>query len=594
MRSVLSTSRKKDSIMDRYTIDLNDRAQKMKLDPVIGRDRDITKITSVLLKRKKKNVLLVGEPGIGKTAIIEELANQIAKEESHPDLFGKTVRMLDTVGILGGTAERGEYETRVTELISELVEDNNTILMIDEIHTLVASHDSVSKSNSGNTKNSIVDMLKPALARGDICCIGATTSDEYMKYFAKDAAFERRFQVIRLEEPTLDEMLSILQTVKPIYEEYHGVDITDDAIEACVDLASRFLYYRNFPDKGIDLMDEACSCGVMKYSKTGELSDKVVTKHNIQDVIKKMLSIPTDHSFESDLEIIKKTESNLKKQIVGQDEAIQTIVNTLKRFQCGFYNKKRPIASLMFAGPTGTGKTEVAKLLGLHYFGSENSVIRIDMSEFQEPFSVASLIGPPPGYVGFEEGGILTNKIKQNPYTVVLFDEIEKAHYKVFDILLQILEEGSLTDSMGRRYSFSNSIVIMTSNIGFTHSKHTSLGFKTDDITCLYDRSIFLEQLKHTFRPEFLNRIDNIIPFNYLTESNIREIANNLMKSHKRNILKEKGVYIEITNKTKEKIYTEGFSETYGARPLNRAIVKYIIDPVSEVILKGKSSIIKV
>jgi len=586
---------KNESILEKYTVNLNERASKKKIDPVIGRDKELSKLTSILLKRRKNNPLLIGEAGVGKTAIVEDLARQIQDKTCHHDLYDKTVLMLDTVGIVGGTSERGEYETRITSLIEEIIDHGNVILLIDEIHSLVTQNNS-SKSSAA-TQNTLVDMLKPGLARGEISCIGATTFDEYIKYFVKDMAFERRFQIVKVDEPDRSTNLKILNTLKPVYEEYHKCEITDEACVTCVDLSIKYLYYRFFPDKAIDILDEACSKVVLNCLKDKHIS-RVVTSNDIYDVVSIMTGIPLNNEYDDDYRKILKTEKYMKDRLIGQNHAISVVINTIKRFSCGFGDEKRPVASFMFVGPTGTGKTEMVNLLGNKYYANDKSIIRFDMSEYQEANTLSALIGSPPGYIGFEEGGLLTNKIKKNPYSIVLFDEIEKAHFKIYDILLQIIEDGILTDNYGRTFSFKNAIIVMTSNIGYSHTNKQSLGFDLPTTNNgVRDQKHLMQELKNTFRPEFLNRIDNIVMFEYLSVNHIKKIADSMISESKKDILNKHGIYIEIKKETLYKIYASGMDCAYGARPLKRAINEHILDVVSTLILEeniSSSSIVKI
>ena len=476
------------SYIDKFTINLNEKAKNNKIDPVFGRDKELKKMTSILLRRRKNNVVILGEPGVGKTALAEDLALKIVTNKAHDELHDKTLLLLDIVSIMSGTQERGALEKNITEFLKEIEGREDIILMIDEIHMLNSSSYNVGGNKDGGNLN-LANILKPGLSRGDIKCIGATTYYEYVKYFSTDKALSRRFQPLFLEEPTKEETIKI-----------------------------------------------------------------------------------------NNLEI------KLKENIIGQNEVIDILTQSIKRYTCGFYGKNRPIVSMMFIGPTGTGKTEVVNLLREHYFGSRKNIIRFDMSEYQDENSVSKLIGAPPGFVGYTEGGALTNQIKNNPFSVVLFDEFEKAHYKVYDLLLQILEEGNLTDSYGKTYSFQNAIIIMTSNVGFTHKKQTTMGYMSD-IECTYNKDNLFYELEHIFRPEFLNRIDNIIPFEYLTEENIIEIADNLIINTISNIKQTKNVSVTINEKIKEEIYTQGMSTNYGARPLRSAILSHIIDPVAEKLL---------
>lgn len=577
-----------ESVLEQYTINLNEKAKNDTLDPVFGRKKEITKITSVLLKRTKNNPLLLGLPGVGKTAIAEELARSIVNETCHNDLLDKQILLLDTVGLIAGTSERGKMEERVTSLMADLQERDDIILMIDEIHMLVSD----TSGNSKNSKNSlnIANMFKPGLARGLFHCIGATTFTEYAKYLCNDKAFERRFQPITIVEPTITETIEILYLLKHKYEDYHGCVISDDAIVGCVNLANRFLPYRNFPDKAIDLLDESCS--KMKIDlKNNKRNNNRISLYDVEEVMKQIIDVPL--RLENEDNRIMMLEMNMKKNIVGQDTAIDTIVKTIKRHVCGFYNKNRPIASMMFLGPTGTGKTETVNLLADYYFGSrEKNIIRFDMSEYMEAHTVSSLIGPPPGYVGYEEGGRLTNAIKYNPYSIVLFDEIEKANYKIYDTLLQILEDGIVTDGMNNTYSFKNAIVIFTSNIGFTHGKSQSLGFSTNEpIECTYNIQNIFEEMKYTFKPEFLNRLDTILPFDYLSEDSIKTISSKMIEEFINDIYKRKQIHVLVTDETRAKIYQCGTHLNYGARPLRNSITKLIIDPVCERILENEDGL---
>jgi ATP-dependent Clp protease ATP-binding subunit ClpC len=577
-----------ESVLEQYTINLNEKAKNDTLDPVFGRKKEITKITSVLLRRTKNNPLLLGLPGVGKTAIAEELARSIVNETCHNDLLDKQILLLDTVGLIAGTSERGKMEERVTSLMADLQDRDDIILMIDEIHMLVSD-------TSGNSKNSksslnIANMFKPGLARGLFHCIGATTFTEYAKYLCNDKAFERRFQPITIVEPTVTDTIEILYLLKHKYEEYHGCVISDDAIVGCVNLANRFLPYRNFPDKAIDLLDESCS--KMKIDlKNNKRNNNIITLYDVEEVMKQIIDVPL--RLENEDNRIMMLEMKMRKNIVGQDTAIDTIVKTIKRHVCGFYNKNRPIASMMFLGPTGTGKTETVNLLADYYFGSrEKNIIRFDMSEYMEAHTVSSLIGPPPGYVGYEEGGRLTNAIKYNPYSIVLFDEIEKANYKIYDTLLQILEDGIVTDGMNNTYSFKNTIVIFTSNIGFTHRKSQSLGFSTNEpIECTYNIKNIFEEMKYTFKPEFLNRLDTILPFDYLSEDSIKTISSRMIEEFINDIYKRKQIHVLVTDETRAKIYQCGTHLNYGARPLRNSITKLIIDPVCERILEDEDNL---
>lgn len=585
MRVLSKTYFASKSLLDDYTINLNDKAKKNKLDPVIGRTKELSSITSVLLKRTKNNPLLLGLPGVGKTAIAEELARSIVNKTCHDDLKDKEVLLLDTVGLVAGTMERGSIEDRMMKFIEELSQRQNIILMIDEIHTLVTSTNSSNNKSKESSQINISNMLKPGLARGLFHCIGATTYSEYSKYLCNDKAFERRFRPIYIEEPSMDDTLNILNMIKENYEEYHTCTISNEAIDSCVTLSYRFLPYRNFPDKSIDLLDESCSRVNIEYHKNLR-DNKHVDSKDVENVIQQIINIPL--SIENEDVRIKNLEKGMKK-IIGQDHVVASVLSTIKRFTCGFYDMNRPIASLMFVGPTGTGKTEIVNILAQSYFGSKQSILRFDMSEYMEPHTVASLIGAPPGYVGYDDGGKLLNLVKNNPYSVILFDEIEKAHYKIYDLLLQILEDGHLTNSTGTKVSFKNNIIVMTSNVGYTkqHPAH-SLGFQIqDDVTikCSYNKQTILEELKYTFRPELLNRIDNILVFEHLDKQHIIKIANEMIEKCIRNIFMEKNINVLLTNETREKIYETGLNTNYGARPLRNSINKHILNKVSEQIL---------
>lgn len=571
------------SILETFTINLNEKAKENKLDPVIGRSKELYKLSSVLLKRTKNNPILLGRPGVGKTAIVEELARSIVNETCHHELFDKQILLLDIVSLVSGTSERGSLEERTSMFLKEIEGRDDIILMIDEIHTIVGSDSTSSKSIQSSLN--IANMFKPGLSRGLIHCIGATTYDEYAKYFLRDKALDRRFQPVNILEPSISETRDILTVLKPKYEAFHSCLVEDDTIDSCLTLSERFLPYRNFPDKAIDLLDEACSKKNID-KKRNYTTDNIVRPIDIQYVIQQIMNSPL--MFDTDEKKMEMLESFLKTKIIGQDTTIDTIIKTLKRHVCGFYNKKRPIASMMFLGPTGTGKTETVNLIADHYYGSrDQNIIRFDMSEYMESNTVASLIGAPPGYVGYSEGGKLTNAIKRNPYSIVLFDEIEKAHPSIFNILLQIIEDGILTDNTGNTFSFRNSIIVMTSNIGFTHAQKQTMGFQTSDtrIQCAYNKDTIHTELKYTFKPEFLNRIDLISTFDYLKKEDIIKITNNLINETIQNIYNEKRIQVLVSNETRNKIYEYGSSLSYGARPLRKGINNLILDPVAEIIL---------
>ena len=572
------------SILEQYTINLNEKAKLNQIDPVIGRSKELRNISSILLKRTKNNALLLGLPGVGKTAIAEELARSIVNKSCHYDLFDKEVLILDIVGIMGGTKERGQMETRVTGLIKEIIEKENVILMIDEIHMIVSKGDGSSRTNSNSLD--IANMLKPGLARGAFHCIGATTFDEYVKFFSRDKALDRRFQQVVIREPSPTDTLEILKEIKYKYEEFHKCEISLESLESCVFLAERFISYRNFPDKAIDLLDEACSKLNIDERKHAR-DNRVLSKSDVEDIVIQFINAPL--RLDNQVDKLITVEKKLKSKIVGQDMVIDSLIKTLKRHICGFYHSNRPIASMLLLGPTGTGKTETVNLLAEYYFGSRENIIRFDMSEFMEENTISTLIGSPPGYIGYEDGGKLTNAVKRNPYSIVLFDEIEKAHPRIYDILLQITEDGILSDNFGNTFCFKNTIIILTSNIGFTHRKKATLGFDTfsdTTVQCTYNIKDLMDELKHTFRPEFLNRLDNILPFDYLDPDQIKIISDKMIDDFIQTIFNERRIYVLITNETRQNIYTTGLDSNYGARPLRTALIKILINPLSEKILR--------
>lgn len=574
------------SFLDTYTINLNERAKNNELYPIYGREKELQRLTAIMIKRTKNNPIILGEAGVGKTAIVEELARSIVNKTCHSDLSDLEIRMLDLAAIVAGCKERGELETRMTDLVKELSDNKNTVIMIDEIHTL--SIGETAKSSLENANGIISNILKPSLARGAFACIGATTFDEYTQYFSKDKALDRRFQPIVLREPSKGETIDILKCVKPQYETYHSCTILDEALEECVTLGDKFLFYRHFPDKAIDLLDEACSKVKIEVHNK-KRADNVVSKKDVVNVIQQIMNVPLKMS--TDMERVKVFDKCMKQSFFGQEAAVKTVVDTLKRHLCGFHNKNRPIASMMFVGPPGTGKTHLVNVLAESFYDSkERSVIRLDMSEFMTSHSISTLIGAPPGYAGYEEKGILTNKIKRNPYSIVLFDEIEKAHPNIFNLLLQIIEDGILTDGTGNTYSFKNSIIIMTSNVGFTNTNTETLGFSLDKDErprCVYNRDNLMQELKYTFKPEFLNRIDCIVPFDYLSSETIRNIANKMINDAISLIYLKVGCQPVVSNSTRERIIEIGTTKHLGARPLRNAVNKYIIDPVSEKILES-------
>lgn len=574
------------SVLESLTINLNKKAKDNKLDPVIGRSNELSRLTSILLKRTKNNPILLGSAGVGKTAIVEELARSIVNETCHHDLLDKQILLLDTVGLLSGTQERGSLEYKATQLLKEIDEREDIILMIDEIHMIV-SHSNISARGEGNSLN-IANMFKPGLSRGKIRCIGATTLDEYQKFFLNDKALDRRFQPIMVNEPSMEDTRQILMTLKSNYEEYHCCEIHEESIDRSLELSDRYLHYRQFPDKAIDVIDEACSKLNIQY-RLDNRKDKILRANDIDLVMEQIITSPL--KLDGDENKLFHLEEALKENIIGQDETIDTIMNTLKRHVCGFYNPKRPLASMLFMGPTGTGKTETVNLIADHYYGSrEKNIIRFDMSEYMEDHSISTLIGSPPGYIGYSEGGELTNAIKRNPYSIVLFDEIEKAHPKIFNLLLQIMEDGILSDNNGKTFSFRNAVVIMTSNIGFTHKARSQLGFnESTNIQCCYNRDNALNELKYTFRPEFLNRIDLISIFEYLSSDSIRTITKKMIDDTIQEIYNTKEIQVFVTNETRELLYSYGEDSSYGARPIRKGITELIINPISEMILKDEN-----
>jgi len=504
---------------------INDKIRnKRRVDRAHGRKKELDRLTQIILRRTKSNPILLGEAGVGKTAIVEELAHMIEDKTAHHELHDYEIFELDMNALVAGTKQRGDYEERVQQVIEELQEENtNKIVLIDEIHNITNG----TKSGDGSNATNISELLKPALARGKLKCIGATTYDEYMKYFVKDAALERRFMPLEIEEPDVEGTIQILHSIKHYYEEYHKCKYTDDAVKECVTIAKRYIHYRNFPDKAIDLLDELGSHNALLISQNMKLKDAEITSTDVVDFACEHLKINVESIKTSRGNKIKKLRETMMSRLKGQDNAIKLLTNCLLRNESSLRNHKRPIASFMFYGKSGTGKSELAKILGTEYY---DSMIRLDMTEYMDSYSISSLIGSPPGYVGYDTGGILTNAIKKNPYTIVLFDEIEKAHPKIFNLLLQIMEDGILHDNQGKKYNFSNAIIIMTSNAGYTKTGK-NLGFQMDTHYDLCDNSNAAhDSLKSVFRPEFLNRIDEIIKFNELSDDTLRLIAYNMIK----------------------------------------------------------------
>lgn len=621
--------------LDSLARDLTVIAREDNLDPVIGRAKEIQRVIEVLSRRTKNNPVLIGEPGVGKTAIAEGLAQQIVRNEVPETLRGKRVMTLDMGTVVAGTKYRGEFEDRLKKVMDEIRQAGNVILFIDELHTLIGAGGAEGAIDASN-------ILKPPLARGELQCIGATTLDEYRKYIEKDAALERRFQPIKVGEPTIDESIQILNGLRDRYEAHHRVAITDEALEAAVRLSDRYISDRFLPDKAIDVIDEAGSKVRLKayttpsnlkdlevelselkkekdaavqgqeFEKAAAFRDKEkkirqqleekklnwkekqgrdnsqVTEDIVAEVVSSWTGIPVTKIAETETDKLLNMEKVLHQRVIGQDEAVKAVALAVRRARAGLKDPKRPIGSFIFLGPTGVGKTELAKALAESMFGDESAMIRVDMSEYMEKFSTARLVGSPPGYVGYEEGGQLTEKIRQNPYSVVLLDEIEKAHPDVFNMLLQVLDDGRLTDSKGRVVDFRNTVIIMTSNIGAQEMKEDkSVGFNVTDLTQDYKamEHRVMQELKRAFRPEFINRIDETIVFHSLTEKELKQIVT-LLTSQLTKRLAERDIHVKLTEGAKAKIAKEGYDPEYGARPLKRAIQKSIEDRLSEELLR--------
>ena len=562
-----------------FGIDLTKAAVDGKLDPVVGRDREIARVIEILGRRKKNNPMLIGEPGVGKSAIVEGIALKIADGTIPPVLAKKRIISLDIASVVAGTKYRGEFEKRVKTIIKAVSSDPDLILFIDEFHTIVGA-------GGGQGSLDAANMLKPALARGDIQCIGATTMDEFTKIVEKDGALDRRFQKIIVEAADVKQSIQILDRLKDNYETFHKVKYTDGAIEACVRLTDRYITDKSLPDKAIDAMDEA---GSMIHLKKPE-GNGTVTAEDIATVVSKITGIPVNKVAESEGNRIIKMRARLRDSIIGQDDAIDTIVGAIQRNRAGLKDPGRPIGSFLFFGPTGVGKTELAKRLAEYLFDSEDNMVRIDMSEYMEKFTVSRLIGAPPGYVGYEEGGQLSEKVRRKPYCVVLLDEIEKAHPDIFNLLLQVLDDGRLTDSEGRTVNFKNTIVIMTSNVGSRDIQEygNGIGFSTAGRNAVMDRQMVLEKaVRKAFPPEFINRVDEKVFFRPLDRSDIEQIVDIEMRGLKSRA-EEAGYILTVTQSAKKFIADAGYDPNYGARPLRRAIMKYIEDPVSEFIISDR------
>lgn len=628
----------KTPVLDNFGRDLTEMAEQGKLDPVVGREKEIERVSQILSRRKKNNPLLIGEPGVGKSAIAEGLALRIIQKKVSRILFNKRVVTLDLASLVAGTKYRGQFEERMKAVMNELEKNDDIILFIDEIHTIVGAGGATGSLDASN-------MFKPALARGEIQCIGATTLDEYRQYIEKDGALERRFQKVIVEPTSVEETIIILNNIKGKYEDHHNVQYTPEAIEACVKLTSRYMTDRFLPDKAIDALDEAGSrvhitniqvpkeildleksieevrgqkndaVARQKYEEAANFRDKektlekeletaqkhweedsknnkiTVTEDNVADVVSMMTGIPVNKIAQAESKKLAHLPSAIKGKVIGQDDAVAKIAKAIQRNRAGLKDPNKPIGSFIFLGQTGVGKTQLAKVIAKEIFDSEDALIRIDMSEYMEKFAISRLVGAPPGYVGYEEGGQLTEKVRRKPYAVVLFDEIEKAHPDVFNMLLQVLDDGHITDSLGRKIDFRNTIIIMTSNIGARQLKDfgTGVGFGTKSKQDQQDemsKSVIENALKKAFAPEFLNRIDDVVVFNALEKEDIHKIIRiEIDKLYKR--VKDLGYELELTEQAMDFIAEKGFDKQYGARPLKRAIQKYVEDLLAEEIING-------
>ena len=634
-----SSAKSNTPVLDNFGRDITKMAEEGKLDPIVGREREIERVSQILSRRKKNNPILIGEPGVGKTAIVEGLALRIVQRKVSRVLFNKRVVSLDLAALVAGTKYRGQFEERMKAIMTELEKNRDVILFIDEIHTMVGAGGATGSLDASN-------IFKPALSRGELQCIGASTLDEYRQYIEKDGALDRRFQKVIVDPPSPEETITILTNLKDKYEAYHNVAYDDAAIKACVQLSTRYITDRFLPDKAIDILDEVGARVHLKnihvpttitdleaeiekikdeknqvvknqrYEEAARLRDSEkklqeqleaakieweedvktkrypITEEDIAEVVAMITGIPVKRVAESESKKLTQMADDLKKQVIGQDEAVAKITKAIQRNRVGLKDPKKPIGSFIFLGPTGVGKTELARALARYMFDTEESLIRIDMSEYMEKFSVSRLIGAPPGYVGYEEGGQLTEKVRRKPYSVILLDEIEKAHPDVYNILLQVLDDGQLTDGLGRKVDFKNAIIIMTSNIGVRQLKDfgTGVGFATNTIKENQDsltRGVIQKALQKTFSPEFLNRIDDVVVFNSLQKEHIYQIIDIVLASVY-NRLNQLGFSIELTTEAKDFISEKGYDPQFGARPLHRAIQKYVEDPLAEEILQNK------
>lgn len=631
------TMKSKTPVLDNFGRDITKLAEEEKLDPIVGRENEIERVSQILSRRKKNNPILIGEPGVGKTAIVEGLALRITQRKVSRVLFNKRIVMLDIAALVAGTKYRGQFEERIKAIMNELEKNRDVILFIDEIHTIVGAGGATGSLDASN-------IFKPALARGELQCIGASTLDEYRQHIEKDGALDRRFQKVIVDPPTTEETLEIIHNIKPKYEEFHNVAYDEEALKACVSLSNRYITDRFLPDKAIDVMDEVGARVHLKniyvpeeitqleeeienikeeknkvvksqrYEDAARLRDQEktlqtrleqakeeweeeaktkrypVSEEDIAEVVAMMTGIPVNKVAQSESKKLVNMAEDLKKQVIGQDDAAEKITRAIQRNRVGLKDPKKPIGSFIFLGPTGVGKTELAKSLARYMFDSEDSLIRVDMSEYMEKFSISRLIGAPPGYVGYEEGGQLTEKVRRKPYSVILLDEIEKAHPDVFNILLQVLDDGVLTDGLGRKVNFKNTVIIMTSNIGVRQLKDfgTGVGFSTQARVSSEEenaKAVIQRALSKTFSPEFLNRIDDVIIFNSLEKTQIHQIIDIILVDvFKR--LADLGYEIELTEAAKDFIADKGYDPQFGARPLHRAIQKYLEDPLAEEILK--------